>query len=176
MTPNIVDIIVLVIIVLGAIQGLLRGLSGELARLISTVIVFILGVSCYRPVGLLLASHTRLSAAAAGAVAFSIVAATAIILMVLLRYVLKKLMKVVFVPWFDKVGGCVAGMLRASIFVMIIIIVMNMVPNEYVNEQCGEKSIIGTGVLKVMPRIREELDDTTLSDVLPNQSEGEEEQ
>ena len=48
--PSLVDLVALAVVAIGGIVGLIRGLSGELARLISTVVALLLGLRFYRPI------------------------------------------------------------------------------------------------------------------------------
>ena len=157
-SPNVVDIAALVVCVIGIIQGLRRGLSGEIARLIGVVVAFILGVFFYRPFGSWLVDRVRISELAF-AVAFILTVMGAAVVMLLVRLVLKRIMVVVFEPHAEKIGGAIAGFLRMSFFVLIIFVMMNMWPNDYLNKIFGEDSVIGSQVVKIVPTIEEEIED-----------------
>jgi len=156
--PNVVDIAVLIIVVASAIVGIRRGLSGELAHVVSLVVAFILGLYCYSPFSLWIIDHTRLTYQPARALAFITTVLAAAVAMILLRSLLKRIMKVAIEQGIDKAAGCVAGFVRSCIFVIIVVLIMNMWPNDYLNRVFGEESIIGTVVLKCMPSLREDED------------------
>lgn len=153
-SPNLIDIVALVVVVLGAFQGWLRGLSGELARLISVVVAFVLGIYFYRPFGAWFLENTRLSIQAADTLAFVVTVLAAAVVMVLLRVVLKRIMKVVIEEKFDKACGVAAGLLRAWVLVAVVFLAMNLWPNTYLNRKFGEESIIGRQVLRLVPELR----------------------
>ncbi len=157
-SPNVVDIAALIICIIGIIQGLRRGLSGEIARLIGVVVAFILGVFFYRPFGSWLVDRVRISELAF-ALAFILTVMGAAVIMVLVRLLLKRIMVVVFEPHAEKIGGAIAGFLRMSFFVLIVFVMMNMWPNESLNRLFGEDSVIGSQVMKISPVIEEELED-----------------
>jgi uncharacterized membrane protein required for colicin V production len=69
---NIVDIIALIIIALGSIRGLIRGLSSEIACFISTITALFMGLHFFRPFGSWLLENTRLTKWSAHAVAFAV--------------------------------------------------------------------------------------------------------
>jgi uncharacterized membrane protein required for colicin V production len=166
---NPVDIAALALIGIGCIQGYFRGLSGELARLIGTVIAFMAGVSLNEPVGEWILENTRLEDQAAHAVAFIATVFLCIVIMLILRVVIKKMIKVVFAERFDKTVGIFAGMLRMVVVVCIIFICMNLIPHEYLNLHFGEESVIGRVVVQYVPSIRDTLERAIIS--IPENSE-----
>jgi len=163
-TFNFVDIAALVLLALGAFMGYRRGLSGELARLVSIVAAFILGILFYRPVGAWIGAHTRMEDRPAQAVAFMFTVGATLVAMVLLRIILKRIMQVVFEEMTDKVGGAVAGLLRAGLTVAIIVMMVNTWPHDYLNRTFGEESVIGRIVLKYVPILREKVEDMPVTD------------
>lgn len=152
--PNVVDILAFIVVAIGTFQGFRRRLSGELAHLISVVAAFTLGLYFFRPLGSWLCAHTRLSEQAAHMLAFIIMIIVAVAAMVLLQFVLKRIMKVVFEETVDKTGGVLAGFVRSAIFVIIVFLIMNLWPHDYLNRLFGEESVIGTVIIRYMPSLR----------------------
>lgn len=169
---NYVDYAALILIIVGCVQGFFRGLSGELARLIGTVIAFMAGISLHEPVGKWILEHSRLGDQAAHAVAFIATIILCIVIMIIIRKVINKLVKVVFADGFDKTMGIIAGMVRMIVVVCIIFICMNLIPHDYLNQQFGEESVIGRVVVKYVPTIRETLENANVP--IPKNSEEEE--
>ena len=153
---NVFDIAALIFIVVSTLHGCFRGLSGELAHLVSVVVAFIFGLYFYQPFGSWLLENTRLTDQPARALAFLTTILVALVAMILLRFVLRRIMRIVFEEKIDKVAGCFAGFIRSSVIVIIIFLVMNLWPNEYLNRRCGEESVIGGLLLKYVPSLREE--------------------
>lgn len=168
--PNVFDIAALVIIAFGTIQGLRRGLSGELARLVSVVVALVLSLYFYHPFGVWCTEHTRLTVQAAHVLAFVTMVAGAMAATVLLRFLLKKIMKIVIEKKVDKAGGCVAGFISTSVFVLIIFLMMNMLPDDhYLNQKFGEESVIGSIVVHCMPLLHEAVENKKF--ILPGRQE-----
>ena len=157
-TLNAVDILAFVVIAIGVWQGYRRRLSGELAGLISSAIALLAGVLLCRPLGDSLLANTRLGPEASRTVGFVLAVAVASLLMVLIRYVLKGVMQVVVEETTDKIVGCIAGAVRMTVIVLIGFVIMNLLPHEYLNRLFGEESLIGRGVLKSMPVVRERIE------------------
>jgi uncharacterized membrane protein required for colicin V production len=153
---SVIDIAALIIIGVNLIIGLRRGLSGELAGLIGTIAAFGLGAYFLAPFGAWLQDHTRLGERPAQALAFISVAVGVIVVMILLRLLLGKLMKISFEPTIDKVGGFTSGLIRSCVLVLIIVVAIQMCPNDYLNRKVGEESVVGRAVVKyVMPRLED---------------------
>ena len=156
---NIIDIAAIAIVALGVIQGCRRRLSGELAHLISVVAAFGTGLFFFRPVGDWFMAHTRLTDQGAHVVAFIATMLASLVVMTLIRIVLGRVMKVVIEPEVDRTGGAIAGFVRASVFVLIVFIIMNMWPHDFLNRIFGEESLIGSVVVKCMPALRDAVEE-----------------
>jgi len=154
--PSLVDVLALSAVSLITLRGYLRGLSGELAQLVSAVAALALGVLFFGPVAAWCVAHTRLAPASARAAAFVVVIAAAVAALVLVRLALKRIMKVAFEERFDRAGGLVAGFVRACALVTLVLMVMNLWPHAYLNRKFGEESVLGTVLLRRMPFLREQ--------------------
>ncbi len=157
--PALVDLLAIIIIVIGGFQGYFRGLSGELAGLISVLIAFMLGVRFYEPFGAWVLDHTRLEGRPSLALAFVVTVVTVIVVLLFLRHVIKRIIKVVVEEQAEKTGGVFAGVIRASLYVVIAFVVLNLVPHEYLNRKFGEESVVGTAIQAVMPHMQELIQD-----------------
>jgi len=157
-TLNAVDIVAFVAIAIGVWQGFRRRLSGELAGLISSAVALLAGLLLCRPIGDALLANTRLGPEAARTLGFVLAATTAGILMVVLRFVLKGVMQIVVEETTDKIAGCIAGAVRMTVIVLIAFLIMNLVPHDYLNRLFGEESLIGRGVLRGVPVIRDKIE------------------
>jgi len=156
--PSLVDLVALAVVAIGGIVGLIRGLSGELARLISTVVALLLGLRFYRPIGEWAVEHTRLTGRAALAMGFIITILAVVVVTLFIRYATKRVLKIVVEDGAERIGGLVAGVLSASLSVFICFVMLNLMPNPYVNQKFGEDSIVGTAVLASMPTLRKLVD------------------
>jgi uncharacterized membrane protein required for colicin V production len=160
---NAVDIGALLVVCLSTLRGFHRGLSGELAQLISVVAALILGVYTRKPFGSWLLENTHLSNRSAHALAFVLTVVAVILAMVLLGFVFRRIMKVVFEEGVDKPGGGLAGFASGTLVAIIVFMIMNMWPHEYLNRQFGEESIIGRVVVKWTPTVQDKADELPAS-------------
>jgi uncharacterized membrane protein required for colicin V production len=159
---SLIDMIAILLVAAGGIQGFFRGLSGEIARLVGTILAFFAGVWLREPVGAWIVENTRLEDRAATATAFTATVILALLIMLVVRMVIKRLVKVVFAEGFDKSMGVFAGLLRMSIIVLIIFLCMNLIPHDYLNRVFGEESAIGRVVVKYVPMVRDALEENNL--------------
>lgn len=158
--PNVVDLIAVLVVLFSIYHGSRRGLSGEIAQLVSVVVAFVVGMAGYVPMASWIDLNTRVHGNAAAALSFVTIVVVAGIVMICLRALLRKIMKIVFEEPFDKVAGGVAGLVRSSLFILIVFIAVNMAPHEYLNRVFGDESVIGTLTLKIMPSLRDEQGET----------------
>ena len=153
---NVVDIGASLVICLSTLRGFHRGLSGEWSQLIGVTAALVFGVYFHDPFGSWILAHSHVPARTAYALAFVITAVGVILGMVLLGFLFRRIMKVVFEPKVDKPGGGLAGFISGAILVVIVFMAVNMWPNEYLNRQFGRESIIGRAVVRCTPAIHEE--------------------
>lgn len=155
---GIVDLVALAFILLSTIMGYVRGLSGEVARLVGVVAAFVIGVLTYDPVASWLTVYSRLPERGARALAFAAIVLTAILSMFALRFVCKHAVRVVIDESFDKKGGMMAGALHSSLLVLMVFVALNMWPNKDLNRRFGQESAIGRLTLRMMPMLREQVE------------------
>ncbi len=160
--PNVVDIVALAVITLGSLLGIKRGLSGELARLLSVTAAFIFGIEFCNPFGTWLVEHSRLGVRSAYAFAFLVTIVVAFIILLVLRFTLKRVIKVVIAEEFDRIGGLIAGFISSVLIVVIVLLGINLWPHDYLNRVFGSESIIGRGTLRMVPAVRKELEENEL--------------
>lgn len=141
---SIVDILAILLIALGTLHGYLRGLSGELAQFLSVIAAFVFGLWFHHPLALWMLENTRLSERPSQTLAFLATVLAAMIVMLCLRFVVKRVMRVIVEERFDKIGGCISGFIRSSVIVIILFVVLNMWPHEYLNRKFGDESFIGS--------------------------------
>jgi uncharacterized membrane protein required for colicin V production len=152
---NIIDILAGGLIAVGTVHGLMRGLSGELSALLSVLVAFIFTAWFHSPLALWMVTHTRLDERGAQTLAFVTTIVTALVILLLVRFGLRRIMRVVIEEQFDRVGGAIAGCFRAIMVTVIIFMVMNLWPHPYLNQKFGEESLVGALIAPHIPFILE---------------------
>lgn len=156
---TVVEIGALVIVLWEFLWGLKRGLSGELSRLISTIVVLVAGLRFHQVVGRLLADNTRLAAdpELALAVAFLLIVVCFSLLFLILRLILRLLMSVKFNDKIDRSGGGLAGLLRGVLMVLLCVYALGLWPHECLRDLVRKQSIVGRKVFDYATPVIEKL-------------------
>ena len=140
---NIVDLLFIALILYGMVRGWIRGLSGELARLISLAAAVVTGWLLYLPLSDRIAEFTRFSIKASGLTAFILIFLAAAGAMVLVRWCLRHIAEFKFKPPFENFGGIIAGALRCCCIILAIVLVATISPSGYLQRVFGESSAFG---------------------------------
>lgn len=143
-----VDIAAVILMLLCAIRGLRRGLSGELASALSLLSAFVLAMYFWRPLLSWIEENTLLEQGSAKAAAFVATFFLGLVLILVLGALLKRIISVAIKDEADKVGGFFAGIVRSVVIVAIVFLLMNLVPSEYLNRKFGEESLIGRALIR----------------------------
>ena len=154
---NIVDIAVVILILFGLVRGYMKGLSGELAGLLSAAVAVVGGWYGYRPLGNYLAENTRLSDSAANAAAFTLALVGAYLLMRILRLVLRSLMEFSFKGKIEKIGGLLAGGIRMTVVTGALVLLMALLPHEGTHRLVAEESVFGSSIFNTLGPVYEKM-------------------
>ena len=139
-----VDILFCAFVVFSAVGGLRRGLSGELAHIMTLAVM--LGTVCFFYPSLARAAarfwpHLP-SAAVQTALIVSLVLA-AFLLFCTVRALFKQLFKARMDAGFDHLGGIVIGALRGAVTGVAVMAALSLLPVERLYQTLSEKSVVG---------------------------------
>jgi len=116
-----IDVILLLLLGLGAYEGYKKGLLMSLIGLFGFVLAIVLGIYLMESVGNWLASETQQSAFAMPIVAFLIVFFSTLFLVHLAGRAVKKMMGLVLLGGLDSIGGAVLGLVRTGFFISLLV-------------------------------------------------------
>jgi len=150
---TVVEIGALVLVLWEFLWGLKRGLSGELARLIGTVVILAAALRFYQVVGRVLADNTRLAAnpELALAVAFLLIVVCFALLFLVLRLILRLLMTVKFNDNIDRAGGGFAGLLRGVLLALLCVYAIGLWPLADLRAVVRKQSVVGRTIFQYAP-------------------------
>lgn len=154
MNLALVDVIAIAFIVLSGVHGLFRKLSGELAHVLGFLAAWFGGRWAFASTGRWLGENSQRDERMAAALAFLCAVFVALLLMILLRWVLRRVMTVVFEPHVDRIGGLFAGLFRGTLIVGLVFFAMNAIPYPPVNTIFGAESRFGRNVLAYSPDLK----------------------
>lgn len=173
---NIADLVVFGILLFGLIRGFIKGLSGELAGLISVVVAVAAGRFLYRPLGLYIGERTTLGEPAAYAAAFIVTLLGAYLLMLILRLMLRALMEFSFKGKIERLGGALAGLLGAAVFAAALLLVLGLWPNDRLHRVFAEDSVIGHAVYTWLGPVYERFSEEHPALAIPRREEAAEDE
>jgi uncharacterized membrane protein required for colicin V production len=157
-----VDAIVLTLIALGALQGFLRGLSGEMARLLGALCAFVVAAIVHEPLGLWVADYTRLVDQQARTFTYIATAVLAIALWALFNKLIRTTLRLILAPEFDKAVGVPAGMLRMTAWTGLIFITMNIWPGMPGKQHFNEHTLFGRLFIRLVPAVKRQIETMNL--------------
>lgn len=137
---NVVDVAVLILLFIFCIGGTMRGLAGELARL--------LGISTSTAAGVLLYPLVREQLASGGEVPWVVLAAAVVIVVsavigAAVYSVVRKFLKVIIGQPADSIIGGVFATMTTAIVILIVLFFVYTVPHEKLHTTLYEESITG---------------------------------
>ncbi|MFA6173485.1 MAG: CvpA family protein [Kiritimatiellales bacterium] len=155
-----VDILFVLFALFFAVRGVWNGLSGELAHVV-TLLLLLAGFCFFYPQLTKLAEdHWNLPESALRFIVPTVLVLAAIVLFVLLRVLFKQILKEKAGTSADKIGGVLVGTLRGVLLGLMVFAGLSMIPNDTLYRVLSEKSFIGGWVCNTLtpwaaPRIGE---------------------
>ncbi len=156
-----IDIILAAFVLFFAVVGLVRGIAGELASLL-TLFALLFGVCFYYPILTQLAATAwgSLSPGAIQGVVLLVFGLGTVVLFCLLRILFKQAFKENVGMLTDRIAGMVVGLLRGWLIGLSLMTALSLLPNEALYVKLSEQSVIGGWVCTrftpwVYPRLME---------------------
>lgn len=154
---NVVDWVALALLLFGLASGAKRGLSGEMATLVSTVLS---GFAAWKLSGwareLLLknADLTPKEATVGGVVAVFV---AVYLVLWIIRKSLAALMQFHFKGKAERIGGALSGLVRYTVVTGCLLLLATFIPNDTVQKAVGEESVFGHFVYQRVRPLYEDL-------------------
>ncbi len=140
---NVVDYIALGIILVWTITGIRKGLTGQIAFLLTGIIVLSAAVHGYVPCRDWLITHFTLPIELARIMTIGIVVFVPVIVVLLIYRMMDYVLKVTFTKWLDRLGGALFGMASAVAFVFLALVLLNLLPPDLRPPGIGQESWFG---------------------------------
>lgn len=139
-----IDILFVAFVFFSAMRGLRRGLSGELAHILTLIIM--LGVICFLYPSLSRAAAriwSYLPAAAVQTALIIVMVLAAFLLFCMVRAMFKQLFKARMDVASDHLAGGGVGALRGAVIGVALISALSLLPGERLHQTLSEKSVVG---------------------------------
>jgi membrane protein required for colicin V production len=127
---NSFDIVFCIFSLVFVILGIFRGFITEVIRLIAVVAGFICGLIFYRQFSVKL-SFLHLSQYAVGVVSFLTIFFGCVVIILLVGIILKKVINLTALGWFDRLGGGFVGLIKAFFIAWVFVIAVSSLPFSY---------------------------------------------
>ncbi len=154
---NIYDIGILTLLAIGILRGLARGLSGEMASLISIGIAVTAVWFLYEPAGDYIADSTGWSELKSHTIGVLIVLFAALLVLRIIGIGLKKIMSFTFNGVVEYLGGALFGLVRFGVIISAVIFLVYMHGRDRIKEEVTEQSLIGRHAVEFMRPMYDQL-------------------
>lgn len=149
---NAVDVAVLVLLLYSLLSGLVRGLSGEIARAAAFLGLLAAVYFTHTPVGHWLDQRTRLGAGDAAIVALALLGVAALFIYLVGQALLRGCGKLRFHGGFERIGGALAGLVRGAVTAAAILIAVGLLPVDAIHRTVAEDSMFGRAAHRLFPQ------------------------
>jgi membrane protein required for colicin V production len=148
------DWVVVVALLYGLWSGMRTGLSGELLRVLSLMLMVAVAVFFYEPVGRWVQRSFQLAAEPANLVAFVGLAVAVYVIMLAVRLALHKhLTRLPMAAVVENCGGAVAGLIRVAVLLVVLTVTLCLTRSEFWHTQVGKNSRFGAAVVRQLPAV-----------------------
>lgn len=148
---NWVDIIILILLLRTSYVGFIQGLSYEILTLIGIITAVVLAIHNYKHVGRFFINHLNLPVEFSNFLSFLILVFGVIVIFRYIRNIFYRYAKLEIFPTLEKFGGLIFGFIRGCIFASLVLLILSLMPNDYIRKSIHEGSLGGTLFLKVAP-------------------------
>ena len=147
---NWVDWSFVAVLLIGMAMGAWRGLSHELAILLSFAAAWVVTCAGYAPLAGWLWERTGWNLELLRLMAIILLLLACLAVMWLLRAALGAIMSFAFKGWFEKVGGAVAGCLRWGLVFLVVLLGLCFVPSSTLQRAILLQSATGRNLMPTM--------------------------
>jgi membrane protein required for colicin V production len=148
------DLIVIVALLYGAWSGLRAGLTGEIIRVIGLVLMIVLAVEFYLPVGNWLRAHSRLTEEPSSLIAFVSIAVVVHLIALAARLAThKQMQKLKFAAMVENVGGTIAGVIWMAVIMTWLTVLLCLSNYDFFRRAVSEESRFGSFVINQLPAV-----------------------
>ena len=146
---NWVDVLVVILLIRTCYVGANVGFTIELQRITGLIAGFVISYYFYKQLGQFIAGNSFISINLAEIFSLIIVLIACLIVIKLLTVLLSKVLKFQFKPQFEKIAGGIIGALRGIFLSSVVLVVLGMLPSNYVQDSITGRSLSGGYIIKV---------------------------
>lgn len=148
------DIVVFVVLMYGIWSGIRTGFAGEIIRVLGLLLMVILAMSFYQPLGRWFQSVSSLTEELANLLAFLGIAIVVYLITAAVRLAVHRRMKdLATTAVIENVGGGVAGFLRMAVVMAWLSVMLALINSPFWNQQVAHDSRFGSFVVRQFPAV-----------------------
>lgn len=155
MKINWVDILIVIYIVRAFFHGKKRGLGVEIIALISALAAWVLVLHFYQGLGQSLNKWFLLSLPTARVVSFIGIGLFILFLGAVLGRLLKRIMKLSFLPNIERIGGYIFGTVRGISLSALVVVSLALTPAKSIQQEVYINSFLGNYLVALSPKLHE---------------------
>ena len=155
---NYIDIILIIPIIWFAYQGFKRGLIIELASLVALILGIYAAMYFSGYAADFLVNNFDMGPKYVPVVAFIITFIIVVVLVHLLGRILEKLVNMVALGFLNKMAGGIFGILKAALFISIVILVINHFNDQFISKEKQENSLLYKPIAEIAPFLWDQLE------------------
>jgi uncharacterized membrane protein required for colicin V production len=153
------DIVVLVALLYGVWSGLRTGFSGEIIRVLGLVLMVVLALAFYLPLGAWLQHQTNLTDELANLLAFLSIAVVVYVIATAVRMAVhRRVQQLGTTALIENVGGAVAGCLRMGVLMAWLTVMLALISSPFWHQQIARNSFFGSYVVSEVPAVADFLE------------------
>lgn len=150
---NAIDIAILVVIVVFAVKGLIRGLVIEVFTLAGLLVGYIAALREMGTLSGFLGKHIQLPELVLNIVAFLVIFLAIVLIFRWIAGALKRIMKWTFIGWLDRGGGILFGILKGLLIASLLLLVFSAIPFSDEMNTRQDESFLYEPVRSVAPAV-----------------------
>jgi uncharacterized membrane protein required for colicin V production len=155
---NFVDGIALGIILIWTVIGFRQGLTGQIAFMLTGLIVVAVAVNGFTPCQEWILKRFSLPVELARMLALALVLIVPLVTVLIVYHLMDYVLKVTFTKWMDRLGGAVFGMVSAVAFVILAFLLLNLLPANLRPPGVGSESWIGRRLVGVEGELAQKIE------------------
>ncbi len=153
------DVVVLVALLYGIWSGLRAGFSGEIIRVLGLVLMIVLALAFYLPLGAWLQRVSNLTVELANLLAFLSIAVVVYAAATAVRVAVhRRLQELGTTAVLENVGGAVAGCLRMAVLMAWLSVMVVLIGSPFWHQQVARDSFFGSRVVSEVPVVADFLE------------------
>jgi membrane protein required for colicin V production len=161
---NVIDIVLIFPVLWFAYQGFKRGFIIELASLVALILGIYAALYFSGFAAEFLVDRLNMGPKYVPVVSFIITFVVVVFLVYMVGQVLEKVINVVALGFLNKLAGGVFGLLKAAVFLSIVMMIMNHFNDNYLSEEKKEGSFLYTPIEEIAPFLWEKVKDWDVND------------